>query len=410
MSRSCHRDRSDAGFTLIEVTVAMTVLLIVLVLSGALLFSMRSFAQKQQSLAEPRQTARRAMNYLSYYLRGASDMNMADSTAPMPNALVTYYNLGATTNQATYNNVASASLADVGTDLFTVAKPVPGSMPIKVAGIWDGLTTSTISALYSQGCGDSNDNTTNLAQFNQAVGYDATAGTSPLFLVYDPGGFWQYYQITAAPTCDCSKASAASPTVITMTVTAGGILGINPARDSSPVGLTCSDGNPCYMTGGVQFVTFRVRTVGGTPRLEQLALPGRLFDPAQDNPGTSFTPLLDNVEDLQIAYIYGDGTICNSSQPTRLLSTMDSANYPNGVPNMRAEGVTAATYDAVNVRGVRVSVVARSAQPIAAFLGGAGKGAPAITPPEDSTVAYAPGYYHYRLTSTIMIQNRILGN
>lgn len=413
MSPSCHPDRGDSGFTLIEVTVAMTVLVIVLVLSGTLLFSMKSFAQKQQSFAEPRQTARRAMNYLSYYLRGASDMNAVSSDTPMPNALVTYYSLGGTPKQVTYNNVANANLADLGTDLVTVSKPMAGSTAIKIVG-WNGqvATSANAWALFTQGCGDTNDNTTNLALFNRAVGWDATAGASAFFLIYDPGGYWQYYQITSAPASDCAQRTAVSPQVISMPLSPGGLGGMNLNPPGLPVltapkDLTCNDGNPCYMTGGIQFVTFRVRTSNGTPRLEQFALPSRLFDPALDNPGTNFTPLLDNVEDMQIAYVYGDGTIQNSKSATRLLG---GADYPDNVPNMRLQEVSTRPYDAANVRGVRLSVVARSAAPISTMLGGVSRRIPTATPPEDSAAVYAQGYYHYRLTSTIMLQNRVLGN
>jgi prepilin-type N-terminal cleavage/methylation domain-containing protein len=408
MSRSCPRDRGEGGFTLIEVTVAMTVLVLILAMSGTLLYSMKSFAQKQQSFAEPRQTARRAMNYLAYYVRGASDMNMADGEAPMPNALVTYYELNGVRKQATYNNVASATLADVGTDLITVAKPLPGSSPMKIQNF---ITSTSASALYTQGCGNSNDDTTNLSLFKQAVGYDATTQTSPLFLIYNPVGAWQYYQITAVPTCNCANLNS-SPSVIGLTLAAGGAgsLNLNPPGETSAVALNCTDGDPCYMTAGMQFITFRVRTVDGTPRLEQLALPGRLFDASQDGPGNSFTPLLDNVEDLQLAYIYGDGTIWNTGTAGRDLATLDSVKYPHDVPYMQQEAVHPNPYDAVNVRGVRISVVARSAAPIPTFLGGATARTAPATPPEDSAAAYAQGYYHYRLTSTIMIQNRVLGN
>jgi|WetSurMetagenome_2_1015567.scaffolds.fasta_scaffold08376_3 prepilin-type N-terminal cleavage/methylation domain-containing protein len=409
MSRNCRSDRGDRGFTLIEVTVAMTVLVIILVMSATLLISLKSFAQKQQSFAEPRQTARRAMNYLAYYMRGASDMNVMDTTNLMPDALVTYYNLGSSRKQATYNNVSSATLADVGTDIITVAKPVPGSSPIKMQS-WDGgHTTTSAAATFTQGCGNSNDDTANLNLFNQVVGYDTSASTSSLFTIYDPAGFWQYYAVNGAATCNCANVTASPAAIISMSLASGGTGGskINPPGASTPRDLTCSDGNPCYMTAGIQFVTFRVRTVNGTPRLEQLAQPTRLFDASQDAPGTSFTPLLDGIEDLQIAYLYGDGTIWNTSDTSRLLQ---GTNYPNNVPYMQAEGTAANTYDAVNVRGVRISVVARSSQPLPTFLGGTTRRTVLPTPPEDSTVTYNTGYYHYRLTSIVMLQNRVLGN
>ena len=73
----CRRSprHSQAGFTLIEATVSMTLLLIVLLISMGFLISMRTFSQRQEMFTQPRQTARRAMDYLTYYVRGASDMN-----------------------------------------------------------------------------------------------------------------------------------------------------------------------------------------------------------------------------------------------------------------------------------------------------------------------------------------------
>jgi type II secretory pathway pseudopilin PulG len=412
MSSNCRHEDGDMGFTLVEVTIAMAILVIVLVLSGTLLFSMKSFAQKQQSFAEPRQTARRAIEYLSYYVRGAGDMNVANAVQPAPDALVTYYSLNGTTTQATFNNVdtgTNGDIADTGTDLFTVAKSSPGGMAVAISNWVAGGTNNTATSFsvnFSQGCGTTGDNTSNLSQFEQAVGFDTTSGTSPLFLVFDPSGFWQYYQITGTPTCTCANVSATPPAVVSLNVTAGGLSGINPPGGAQST--TCADSAPCYMTAGLQFVTFRVLTVNGTPTLEQFYVPGRLFNPGVDNPGTSFTPLLDNVEDLQVAYIYGDGTIWNSGAPGRLLNA--ATNCPNNVPYQQQEAVSPNTYDAVNVRGLRISVVARSAQPIPTFLGGAGGKVIPVEPPEDSTVVYDPSYYHYKLTATIMIQNRILGN
>lgn len=403
MSPSSPREAGERGFTIIELTIAMAVLVIVLVLSGTLLISMKSFAQKQQSFAEPRQTARRALDYLAYYARGAGDMNGNWTDYPMPDALVTWYNNGSDT-QACYNNVTDATLADLGTDILTLAKLAPGSIPIKIQGDWTGNHTSSNAAvLYTVGCGDSNDNTTNMSYFQQAVGWDSTANKSSLFLIYDPAGAWQYYAITGITTPgDCSQVSASPANVISVSLTAGGGSGVYPPGGVGD--LTCSNTIPCFVTAGIQFVTFRVRTVSGIPRLEQLALPNRIFSATSDNPGTSFAPLLDNVEDLQVAYIFDNGQIWNSSlTSSRLLSA--SGN----VPALAAQTSTPGTYDARNVRGLRISVVTRSDQPLQAILGGP-QNTPTITPPEDSTVTYPTGYYHYRLTATVMFQNRILGS
>ncbi len=75
MSRNCPNSPRERGFTLIEATISMALLLIVLLMSMTFLISMRTFSQRQEMFAQPRQSARRALDYLSYYLRGATDMN-----------------------------------------------------------------------------------------------------------------------------------------------------------------------------------------------------------------------------------------------------------------------------------------------------------------------------------------------
>jgi prepilin-type N-terminal cleavage/methylation domain-containing protein len=399
MSLKSFPRRGDRGFTLIEVTVAMAILVIVLVLSGSLLFSMKSFAQRQQSFAEPRQTARRALEYLSFYVRGATDMNLTDPDEPAPNALVVYYTHSSVTKQATFDNVnpsVDGAVADAGTDVLTLGRPAPGSMDVAI-NHWTGNATSAqFDVNFTAGCPDDN---ANLALFKQLVGYDPSNGNSNIFMIYDAFGTWQYYQITNFHTSTCSTA----PQAIHLNANTGGSAGLDPPGGFHT--LNCPDSPPCYISGGIQFITFRVRTVGGVPRLEQLILPGRLFDPALDNPGTSFTPLLDNVEDLQIAYIYDDGTVWNSSLATRRLP---SVTYPHSVPAQ--DDPPAKPYDITHVRGIRMSVVTRSDQPLPTYLRGVGRRGVAVSNPENSTVAYASGYYRYRLTATVMLRNRILGN
>ena len=79
--------KKERGFTLIEVTVSLTILVVVLVLSMTLLWSMQGFAKRQKQFAEPRQTARRAMDYVASKLRAATDGNFDGGN---PNAIVAY--------------------------------------------------------------------------------------------------------------------------------------------------------------------------------------------------------------------------------------------------------------------------------------------------------------------------------
>lgn len=414
MPSSSRPDRRSRGFTLVEVTIAMFILVIVLVLSGTLLVSMRSFAQKQQAFAEPRQTARRAIDYLAYYVRGASDMNFVHQANPAPNALMVWYNnASGTPVQTCWDNVTDASMAMPGTDILTVAEPSVGSSPLAIVNwIPKGSQSANFEvADYSQGCPD---DTQNLIDFQRLMGCDPSCiGTglcnSVPFMIVDSTGNWQFYTITNFHTSSCSNLSNIPP-ASTSTFTQ---IMISPANGMNPPGgshsVTCNDNtNPCHIMAGVQFVTFRVApdATTGIPRLEELNVPG-LYNPATQTTGANdpFTPLLDNVEDLQIAYIYRDGTIWNTSQQV-LSSALPANTYINNVPTQGS----AYTYDAQNVVGLRVTVVARSARPIPTFLGGPGGKVAPVTHPENSAAGYAAGYYHYRLTATVMIQNRILGN
>ncbi|HEX5856338.1 MAG TPA: prepilin-type N-terminal cleavage/methylation domain-containing protein, partial [Thermoanaerobaculia bacterium] len=99
------RNRGPArGFTLLEAMVSLLLLVIVLIVAMTMLFQMRAFAERQQYFMLPRQAARRATDYLSYYIAGASDLNY-ESSYLHPNALIMYYNLGGSLTQASYNNL-----------------------------------------------------------------------------------------------------------------------------------------------------------------------------------------------------------------------------------------------------------------------------------------------------------------
>ncbi|MGC8724140.1 MAG: prepilin-type N-terminal cleavage/methylation domain-containing protein [Acidobacteriota bacterium] len=405
MPSSSRPDRRSRGFTLVEVTIAMFILVIVLVLSGTLLVSMRSFAQKQQAFAEPRQTARRAIDYLAYYVRGASDMNFAQSATPVPDAIVTWYQLAGTSIQASFDNVSAGSnLALPGTDIITLAKPSPGSFGVQISQWSGGTSTATAANFYvdyAQGCaqGDSQ----NMLDFQQLVGYNPTTGTSNVFLIQDYTGQWQYYQITNFLKSNCADANS-PPQIIHVGANPGKSSEIDPPGGFHTLQCGSNAARPCNLAAGMQFLTFRVANdaTTGIPRLEEFNS-SRLFNSNSDFTGASdpFTPLLDNVEDLQVAYIFSNGDIWNTSQ-----QTLPAGTYQGSVPSQ----ASANQYDVQNVVGLRISVVARSASLIPTFLGGPGSKVPAVTPPENSAATYAAGYYHYRLTATVMIQNRILGN
>ncbi|MFI5120601.1 MAG: prepilin-type N-terminal cleavage/methylation domain-containing protein, partial [Thermoanaerobaculia bacterium] len=92
-SNEPRRRRPARGFTLLEAMVSLLLLVIVLVVAMTMLFQMRAFAERQQYFMLPRQAARRAADYLSFYFASASDVNYIDTDRPNPNALIMTYNL-----------------------------------------------------------------------------------------------------------------------------------------------------------------------------------------------------------------------------------------------------------------------------------------------------------------------------
>jgi hypothetical protein len=135
-------------------------------------------------------------------------------------------------------------------------------------------------------------------------------------------------------------------------------------------------------------VTFRVRDGW----LEQKA---GIFDPANDNPGTSFVPLLPDIEDLQLAWIFRDGTVWNTAA-----QQLPNGTYTNNVPSQD----TTNTYDVINTVGVRITVTARSSTD-ADWEDTARFRRPAA---EDRPAGALDRFYHESSTITAMIRNRVL--
>jgi hypothetical protein len=100
---------------------------------------------------------------------------------------------------------------------------------------------------------------------------------------------------------------------------------------------------------------------------------------------------------LQIAYIYDDGTIWNSAAQT--LSTTGD------VPTQPGTG-TAAPPDIRSVTGLRITIVGRSVQLPVTMLSHDKYSRPAA---ENHAGGLADRFYHYRLTDTVMLRNRMLG-
>jgi hypothetical protein len=384
----------------------MTLLLIILLMSMGFLISMRTFSQRQEMSAQPRQTARRAIDYVAYYMRGATDMNFANNS---PNAIVSWYRLGTAASDdvpAAFNNLTGSEtgngwsngtssisptttitgvtvtkMGDSGTDVITVALPTNSGAAVfnwPNAGAWPWTSNPAVLG-FTEGCGTSD--AANLALFKAASGAhtEGSGEVSNVLTAVDANGNTAYYKITSytssacGGTLSCTSATGcqgvqvvANPT--TVINPAGGL----PAAWSLPARL--------YFTS---YVTFRVKR-------DQLQQKTGLINvrAAEATEDALFAPLLDNVEDLQIAYILSDGTILTGGVPSQ-----------NGVPN--------AANPVGNVMGLRVSVTAHSSQ-IGAYSK-VTKGLLQRPASEDHAAGAPDRFYHYRLTSTVLIRNRSLG-
>ncbi len=385
------RSRSDRaaerGVSMIEFLIYITLVIIILAGSAQVLFSMRRSTTRMELEAEARQTARQAVEYIGRFIRGATDMNNVVG-ANNPFAILVWYQVGSTSYQSSWNNVTNTSLADAGTDIITVAYPVNNfGVPCQK---WPGFgSASTAWWQYEEGCPN---DALNMQLFKQATGAHLVGSktlSEPL-MVIGANGAAGWYQITNYQQSDCS----ANPPVIHVVANPGLSEGLNP-----PGGQPSTQ--PVTMVTGPRFVAFRVRNGW----LEQK---DGIFRPDKDNPDST-TPspwhrVLPNVEDLQIAWVFRDGTIWNTS-PTHQLSSAGS--YTNSVPSQVGNGTgTVQTYDVTNVVGIRVTVTAVSSAGItwersARFFRPAAEDHAAGTTRDKR--------YHRRMTQIVMIRNRNLG-
>src|SRR5450759_686229 len=134
------------GFTLLEAMISLLLLVIVLIVAMTMLFQMRAFAERQQYFMLPRQAARRATDYLSYYIAGASDLNYVITNQPSPNALIMYYNLGtpAFLTQASYNNLTGTE-TNPGPASNNKPLGASGLRPANTSTAWGDLGTDIIT-------------------------------------------------------------------------------------------------------------------------------------------------------------------------------------------------------------------------------------------------------------------------
>ncbi|MFI5182367.1 MAG: prepilin-type N-terminal cleavage/methylation domain-containing protein [Thermoanaerobaculia bacterium] len=437
------------GFTLVEAMVSLALLVVVMVVSLTLLFTMRSFAERVTIVIEPRQTARRAVDYLAHFLQGATDVGVGAQ-----NAIVTYYNSDASNSasrvQATYDNLTGSepgnsilapgqtAFGDAGTDVISLLIPTGQPAKYQLFPNWLGYSIPMPKDYYvgfKGGCGGAaNDDAANMAAFKALTGENGLGGGSnALLLVQDNLNVWQYFRIKAyvpaAPPGDgCIAMNGWNVHIQTEPGTApppGGAGPIDP-----PGGHPGTMNDPVMLVTGLEAVSFRVRTVNGVPTLQQKA---GLFDPTTDNPGTAFVPIIENVEDFQVSYLYPDGTFWQTANATYDLKTYTApAAGPTPTPGGPAPtpvpadcngqcvddvpwqaGPTAAApaRDITQVIGLRFTIVARS-RPVTFGARQMARASLRFRPAvENNTTAGAPDdFEHYRATVTIMLKNRMLGS
>lgn len=425
------RARTPRGFTLIEATVSLLLLVIVLTVAMTMLFQMRAFAERQQFFMLPRQAARRASEYLGYYVAGASDLNDKTTPRQSPNAIVTYYNLNGVPVQASYDNLtgsetgnavivagSTTKFGDLGTDILTLVTPTNPARYRVFAPFPTLGASSDLWFDFRGGCagGDA----ANVTAFQAATGFDGTQ--SALLLMVDHNGNWIYFQIPAAG----YLADGACADVTTFK-------NIHVQADTASASLPAPpNGNgpmadPVVLVTGVQVISFRIMTdpVDQLPKLQQKL---GLFDPTTDNPGTAFVNVMENVEDLQVAYVYaaepggaGSGFFWNTSTQTLAVG--------NGVPPQAGPANAPTPFDITNVIGLRFSLTARSprlslgaqqltnvnlTEALATTTGlhfrPASENHPVTMDPVFPTRPAYDLFDHYRTTATLMLRNRTLGS
>lgn len=433
----CARSRAERrrGISLSEAMVSLLILTMVMIVALTLLFSMRSFAERQQVKTAPRQTSRRALDYLSSFVAGATDLNDV-ANPPNPNAIVTWFGQSKSAGagappvpkQATYNNLTAAQVGlgfgELGTDIISLAVPIdPFQVPISRWVGWQHAANLYFN--FTDGCPNVETMKKNFMQLTGAYGPPEQEQSIILTLV-DLDGRWCYYEITKYLDFTCTPKSE---TVEGETYVYNVHVVSNPGQSQhiNPPGGHPELNEPS-LSGGMRLYSFRVkRDAAGIPNLEQKQ---GLFDP--DDPNTGFTPIMPNVEDFQIAYIYrqppaaafGDRTIFNTFDGEAGANVLipQTGNVPSQAGPM--PGAVANGWDIVNVAGLRLSVTSRSeplrfetrkisvrrgrettsnARPRSEDRAGAGPAA------VDAGAVRIGDFDHHRMTATVLIRNRMLG-
>ena len=448
------RKATTAGFTLIEVLVVIATLAMILIMVGQLLFPMRRAADRQRFQVEARQTARAAADYVAFMVRGATDLN--DALLPRnPAGLITYLWRGDGSMvtsvdpfvacpgdggcvQLAFNDVdrvASGAIASQGSDIITLARPITTLKARFSSADWPG-TGCPVGAggseyanlcvqpwAFQEGCvaplnpatgnwagGDAENRTL----FKRMTGGDDNATSSRNLILYNTdSGAWLVYRITNyrddlnqdsctnAATRNCLIAESTIPVpCLQVQASPEDVSTLNPPGAQRILAGTFN------LVVGHQFAALRV--CNGW--LEQK---NDVFDPAADancpdlpagtvefppyQAKTGWFPLLGNVEDMQVAYIFRDGTVGNG--PGSTMTTADHVPETTGAP---ASNPT----DSANVVALRVTITARSSLP--AFGGGKVPLGPLAT--EDRAASAATDlFFRHQVTQNVLLRSRLAG-
>ena len=402
MSRRSSSPGPAAGMSLIEVLVSLGLLAIVLIMASQLLFATQRAARRQSASLEARQTARLAADYATYMLRGATDHNAA---AGNPLAIVVWIERGTDpAYQTTYNNLtaaqAAAGFGDEGTDLLTFARA--DSAYVARLRHWNGYQAA-MTAYWEFGlaCPDSAEN---LRLFEEYTGMhpdprNPNQTISDPITIVDASGQYAFYQITEYKEQqnrdNCQAVTVPPPDANCPDGLGCMAVVANPGRTDmlNAPGASRNLVMPVQMMLGVRYYSLRIKDGW----LEQKA---GMFDPA--DPDTGFTRLLPAVDDLQVAWIYEDGTVWNNSPGHQLSSSASCTSCTTNVPS---QGTTD-PYDVSHVIGLQLTVSGSSSQLISGAetprLREAAADHPAATQPD--------GRFHFQLTTNALLRNRALGS
>jgi len=401
--------KRQSGFSLVEFLVVVAALGMVLWIFGQLFFPMQKLATRQRLDVEARQTARAALDYLHYMLRGAGDMNSGGSNNRTPALLLTRVCTGASPGnavQVTYDNVTNANLGDIGTDIITFARAAI-SAPVLMSGSTFSSPPSATAThfAYTEACDAAGGGSAaNLALFKQVTGAHDVGGVqqSEILTVMNAfNGAWGFYQITSyddATNADCCATTKRWISVIANPTTSQLVLpyySAAPPGGAACLGFPSAQLNNPQLVPGMRFYTLRVRNGW----LEQKM---GIFDPNTDNPGTAFVQILPNVEDLQFAYLFSNNQIRNNLTTNRL---------PAGqlyVPDVSG----GAGFDILDVWAIRFTVTVRSTAEVPGGLNvnNIQPVAEDHDPKTDAPPKVKDDFYHVQLTGTATLRNRILGS